>query len=253
VKRKSQFGGKAPGVSAKGRVLQDQGHIVRPVGAQHLGDMQRRSGADKDGQRTASDLIPVTTGAVQRPSAPAFGKAGDRGQAVGDAAGRDHAARRDITRTGAQREGIGLSGQAGDPMRHEGDGRTGRQVVADRGKDVPRRAAVPARHAMRGGRGGIARLAGVEHQRLPAGAAQLQGGGQPGKAAADDRDVPGFGHARGIRDGGRDGQARSGARSIGALPKAQRVAASRACFPGFRGRRPLLYNIRNQMTPGILP
>src|ERR1044072_4005753 len=97
----------------------------------------------------------------------------------------------------------------------------------------------------------IAGQAGIENGGRAAGTAELQGGGESGKAAADDDDVI---HGDGLRllDGGgglglarkyrpalraRDGNRRGGWRSAG-----ERYACSRSCRPflqlGCRGLRP---------------
>ena len=64
-----------------------------------------------------------------------------------------------------------------------------RQLLPRLGQDVQRWLVIVAEQAMRVAGEAVARQAGIENGDLAAGTAELQGGGEAGKAAADDDDV----------------------------------------------------------------
>src|SRR5204862_522876 len=70
------------------------------------------------------------------------------------------------------------------------------------GPDIQRRLVIVAEQAMRVAGEAIARQAGIENGDLAAGTAELQGGGETGKAAADDDDVIHGGKLRVVDGGG---------------------------------------------------
>src|SRR6185369_5176272 len=87
------------------------------------------------------------------------------------------------------------------------DRRITRELLPRLGQDVQRRLVIVAEQAMRVASEAVARQTGIENGDLAVGTAELQRGGETGKAAANDDDVI---HGEGLRvvDGGGTGRRR---------------------------------------------
>src|SRR5207244_9446031 len=88
------------------------------------------------------------------------------------------------------------AGDAVGPDIDQPDRRIARELLPRLGQDFQRRLVIVAEQAMRVASEAVARQAGIENGDLAAGTAELQGGGETGKAAADDDDVI---HSDGLR------------------------------------------------------
>src|SRR5580765_2326058 len=167
----------------------------------------------------AGDFKAVTIGAGHDGRAPAFGKARNVRHLVDDAIAQDQAACAEVFAiASADGEIVDGAGDAVGPGTDEPDRGIARQLPPRLGQNVQRWFVIVAKQTMRVAGEAIARQAGIENGDLAAGAAELQGGGEAGKAAADDDDVI---HGDGLRvvDGG--GWAGPGAQyrpAIRALP-----------------------------------
>lgn len=145
----------------------------------------------------AGDFKAVAIGTRHDARTPAFGKARNSGNLVGNAIAQYQAARPEaFAITGEDREIVDGAGDALGPVTHQFDRGIARQLQPSLGQDVLRQLVVMAEHAMRAIREAIARQAGIENGDLAAGTAELQGGGEAGKAAADDDNVI---HGNGFR------------------------------------------------------
>src|SRR5205085_3724163 len=150
----------------------------------------------------AGDFKAVAIGAGHDGGAPAFGKARNIGHLVGDAIAQDQAARPKAFAIGSEDgEIVDGAGDAVGPGIDQPDRGIARQLLPRLGEDVQRWLVIVAEQAMRMAGEAVARQAGIEDGDLAAGAAELQRGGETGKAAADDDDVI---HGDGLRvvDGG---------------------------------------------------
>jgi len=150
----------------------------------------------------ACDFKAIAIGTGHDGRAPAFGKARHIGHLVGDAIAQDQAARRKAFATASDdREIVESAENAVGPGIDQIDRRITRQLPPRLGQDIRRRLVIVAEQAMRVAGEAVARQACIENGDLPTGTAELQGGGETGKAAADDDDVI---HGDGLRiaDGG---------------------------------------------------
>src|SRR5450830_294078 len=145
----------------------------------------------------ASNFKAVAIGAGHDGGAPAFGKAGNFRHLVGDAIAQDQAARLEAFAIASEDgEIVDGAGDALGPGSDQPDRGIARQLLPRLCQDLQRWLVVVAEQAMRVVGEAIARQAGIENGDLSAGTAKLQGGGKPGKAAADDDDVI---HGDGLR------------------------------------------------------
>src|SRR3954469_25928688 len=145
----------------------------------------------------AGDFKAVAIGAGHDGRAPAFGKARNIRQLVDDAIAQDQAARpKAFAIASEDGEIVDGAGDAVGPGTDQPDRGITRQLPPRLGQDVQRWLVIVAEQAMRVAREAIARQAGIENSDLAAGTAELKGGGEAGKAAADDDDVI---HGRGLR------------------------------------------------------
>src|SRR3990170_550980 len=160
-----------------------------------------RAGPD-EAPMLVGDFKAVAIGAGHDGPAPAFAKARNIRHLVDDAIAQDQAARAKAFAIGsADGEIVDGAGDAVGPGIDQLDRGIARQLPPRFGQDVQRWLVVVAEQAMRVAGEAIARQAGIENGDLAAGTAELQGGGEAGKAAADDDDVI---HGDGLRvvDGG---------------------------------------------------
>src|SRR3954462_14919890 len=150
----------------------------------------------------AGDFKAIAIGAGHDGGAPIFGKARNIRHLVDNAIAQDQAARPKALAIGSEdREIVDGAGDAVGPGADQLDRGITRQLLPRLGQDVQRRLVVVAEQTMRVAGEAVARQAGVENGELAAGTAELQRGGETGKAAADDDDVI---HGDGLRvvDGG---------------------------------------------------
>src|SRR3990167_5977807 len=182
----------------------EDGQLVGPIEEQPDLIVRLRAGPD-DAPMLAGDFKAVAVGAGHDGRAPAFGKAWNFGHLVGDAIAQDQAARREAFAIGSEDgEIVDGAGDAVGPGIDQLDRGITRQLLPRLDQDVQRWLVIVAEQAMRVACEAIARQAGIENGDLAAGTAELQGGGEAGKAAADDDDVI---HGDGLRvvDGGARG------------------------------------------------
>src|SRR5437667_7839251 len=138
----------------------------------------------------AGDFKAVAIGAGHDGGAPAFGKARNIRHLIGDAIAQDQAARpKAFAIASEDGEIVDGAGDAVGPGTEQPDRGVTRQLLPRLGKDVQRWLVIVAEQAMRVTGEAIARQAGIENGDLATGTAELQGGGEAGKAAADDDDV----------------------------------------------------------------
>src|SRR5690242_8426505 len=155
-----------------------------------------RAGPD-EAPMLAGDFKAVAIGAGHDGCAPAFGKARNIRHLVGDAIAQDQAARpKAFAIASEDREIVDGAGDAVGPGTDQLDRGITRQLLPRLGQDVQRRLVIVAEQAMRVAGEAVARQAGIENGDLAAGTAELQGGSETGKAAADDDDVI---HGDGLR------------------------------------------------------
>src|SRR3954464_3409569 len=155
-----------------------------------------RAGPD-EAPMLAGDFKAVAIGAGHDGRAPAFGKARNIRHLVGDAIAQDQAPRpKAFAIASEDGEIVDGAGDAVGPGTDQPDRGITRQLLPRLGQDVQRWLVIVTEQAMRGAGGAIARQAGIENGDLAAGTAELQGGGEAGKAAADDDDVI---HGDGLR------------------------------------------------------
>src|SRR5437016_2785480 len=135
----------------------------------------------------AGDFKAVAIGAGHDGRAPTFGKARNIRHLVSDAIAQDQAARpKAFAIASEDGEMVDGAGDAVGPGTDQPDRGITRQLLPRLGQDVQRWLVIVAKQAMRVAGEAIARQAGIENDDLAAGAAELQGGGEAGKAAADD-------------------------------------------------------------------
>src|SRR5256885_1098353 len=138
----------------------------------------------------AGDFKAVAIGAGHDGRAPAFGKARNIRHLVGNAIAQDQAARpKAFAIASKDGEIVDGAGDAVGPGIDQPDRGITRQLLPRLGQDVQRWLVIVAEQAMRVAGEAVARQAGIENGDLAAGAAELQRGGETGKAAADDDDV----------------------------------------------------------------
>jgi len=157
-----------------------------------------RAGPD-EAPMLARDFKAVAIGAGHDGRAPTFGKARNIRHLVGNAVAQDQAARREAFAIGSEDgEIVDGAGDAVGPGIDQFDRGITRQLLPRFGQDVQRWLVIVAEQAMRVAGEAIARQAGIENGDLAAGTAELQGGGEASKAAANDDDVI---HGDGLRVG----------------------------------------------------
>src|SRR5205814_2351535 len=174
---------------------------VSPVVEQPDRILRLRAGPD-EAPMLAGDFKAVAIGAGHDGGAPAFGKARNIRHLVGDAIAQDQAARpKAFAIASEDGEIVDVAGDAVGPGIDQPDRGIARQLLPRLGEDVQRWLVIVAEQTMRMAGEAVARQAGIENGGLAAGTAELQGGGETGKAAADDDDVI---HGDGLRvvDGG---------------------------------------------------
>src|SRR5207237_5570206 len=116
---------------------------------------------------------------------------------VGDAIAQDQTTRPKAFAVGSEDgEIVDGAGDTFGPGTDQLDRGITRQLLPRLGQDVQRRLVIVAEQAMRAAGKAVARQAGIENGDVAAGAAELQGAGETGKAAADDDDVI---HGDGLR------------------------------------------------------
>src|SRR5436853_5163872 len=172
-----------------------------PVVVQPDITVRLRAGPD-EAPMLAGDFKAVAIGAGHDGRAPAFGKARNIRHLIGDAIAQDQAAGpKAFAIASEDREIVDGAGDAVGPGIDQPDRGIARQLPPRLGQDVQRWLVIVAEQAMRVAGEAVARQAGIENGDLAAGAAELQRGGETGKAAADDDDVI---HGDGLRvvDGG---------------------------------------------------
>src|SRR5689334_3520164 len=187
----------------------EDSQLVGPIAEQPDRLVRLRAGPD-DTPMLAGDFKAVAIGAGHDGRTPAFGKAWIIRHLVDDAIAQDQAARPKASAI-AREDGkiVDCAGDAVGPAPDQTDRGITRQLLPRLRQDVQRWFVIVAEQAMRVAGEAIARQAGIENGDLAAGTTELQGGGEAGKAAADDDDVS---HGDGLRvvDGG--GWAGPGAR-----------------------------------------
>lgn len=162
---------------------------VGPIAEQSSLIVRLRTGPD-EAPMLACDFKAVAIGARHDGRTPAFGKARNIRHLVGDAIAQDQAARSKAFAIASEnREIVDGAGDAVGPSTDQPDRGITRQLLPRLGQDVQRRLVIVAEQAMRVAGEAIARQAGIENSDPAAGTAELQGGGEAGKAAADDDDV----------------------------------------------------------------
>ena len=135
----------------------------------------------------AGDFEAVAIGAWDDGCAPAFGKARNSRHLVDNAIAQDQAARpKAFTIASEDGEIVYGTGDAVGPGIDQLDRGITRQLLPRLGQDVQRWLVIVAEQTMRVAGEAIARQAGIENGDLAAGTAELKGGGETGKAAADD-------------------------------------------------------------------
>src|SRR3954471_6540155 len=162
---------------------------VGPIAVQPDIIVRLRAGPD-EAPMLAGDFKAVAIGAGHDGRAPAFGKARNIRHLVGDAIAQDQAARPKAFAIAIEDgEIVDGAGDAVGPGTDQPDRGITRQLLPRLGQDVQRWLVIVTEQAMRVAGEAIARQAGIENGDLAAGTAELQGGGEAGKAAADNDDV----------------------------------------------------------------
>src|SRR4051794_36740242 len=162
---------------------------VGPIVVQPDIIVRLRAGPD-EAPMLAGDFKAVAIGAGHDGRAPAFGIARNIRHLVGDAIAQDQAARpKAFAITSEDGEIIDGAGYAVGPGIDQPDAGIARQLLPRLGQDVQRWLVIVAEQTMRVAGEAVARQAGIENGDLAAGTAELQRGGETGKAAADDDDV----------------------------------------------------------------
>src|SRR3954453_20003885 len=174
----------------------EEGQAVGPIVEQPDLIVRLRAGPDET-PMLAGDFKAVAIGTGHDGRAPAFGKARNIRHLVDDAIAQDQAARPKAFAI-ASEDGEIVDG-AGDTFgsgTDQPDRGIARQLLPRLGQDVQRWLVIVAEQTMRMAGKAVARQGSIENGDLPAGAAELQRGGETGKAAADDDDVI---HGDGLR------------------------------------------------------
>src|SRR5438045_484585 len=167
----------------------EDSQLVGPIVEQPDRLVRLRAGPD-EAPRRAGDFKAVAIGAGHDGRAPAFGKARNIRHLVGDAIAQDQAARpKAFAIASEDGEIVDGAGDAVGPGTDQCDRGITRQLPPRLGQDVQRWLVIVAEQPMRVAGEAIARQARIENGDLAASTAELQGGGEAGKAAADDDDV----------------------------------------------------------------
>src|SRR3989441_12306114 len=167
----------------------EDSQLVGPIVEQPDRLLRLPAGPD-EAPMLAGDFKAVAIGAGDDGSAPAFGKARNIRDLVGDAIAQDQAARpKAFAIASEDGEIVDGAGDAVGPGIDQPDRGITRQLLPRLGQDVQRWLVIVAEQAMRVAGEAVARQAGIENGGLAAGTAELQGAGETGKAAADDDDV----------------------------------------------------------------
>src|SRR5213076_732453 len=205
---------------------------VGPVVEQPDRILRLRAGPDET-PMLAGDFKAVAIRAGHDGPAPAFGKARNIRHLVGDAIAQDQATRPKAFAIGSEDvEIVDGAGDAVGPGTDQPDRGITRQLLPRLGQDVQRWLVIVAEQTMRVAGEAIARQAGIENGDLAAGTAELQGGGEAGKAAADDDDVI---HGDGLRVVNGGGWAGPGAQYRPTIRAgACRRSATCGCYAGSR-------------------
>src|SRR5216110_3646480 len=176
--------------------IDEESQLVGPIVEQPDRIVRLRAGPD-EAPMLAGDFKAVAIGAGHDGRAPAFGKARNIWHLVGDAIAQDQTTRPKAFAVGSEDgEIVDGAGDAVGPGTDQLDHGITRQLLPRLGQDVQRWLVIVTEQAMRVAGEAIARQAGIENGDLAAGTAELQGGGEAGKAAADDDDVI---HGDGLR------------------------------------------------------
>ncbi len=150
-----------------------------------------------------SNFEAVAIGAWDDGRTLAFSKARNIRHLVSDAIAQDQAARpQAFVIVSDDAEIVDGAGYALGPRIDHFDRRVARELLPRCGQDVGRWLVIVAEHTVRAASEAVARPACVEDRDLATGTAKLQGGGEAGKAAADDDDVI-HGDELRVVDGGR--------------------------------------------------
>src|SRR5437762_1610410 len=174
----------------------EDSQLVSPIVEQPDRLVRLRAGPD-EAPMLAGDFKAVAIGAGHDGRAPAFGKTRNIRHLVGDAIAQDQAARRKAFAIASENgEIVDRAEDAVGPGTDQPDRRITRQLLPRLGQYVQRWLVIVAEQAMRVAGKAIARQARIENGDVAAGTAELQGGGEAGKAAADDDDVI---HGEGLR------------------------------------------------------
>src|SRR5256886_2610825 len=179
----------------------EERQTVGPILEQPDRLVRLRAGPD-EAPMLAGDFKAVAIGTWHDGRAPAFGKARNIRHLVDDAIAKDQAARSKAFAIGSEDgEIVDGAGDAVGPGIDQLDRGITRQLLPRLGQDIQRWLVIVAEQTMRMAGEAVARQARIENGDLAAGAAELQGAGETGKAAADDDDVI---HGDGLRvvDGG---------------------------------------------------
>src|ERR1700745_2182110 len=174
----------------------EERQLVSPIVEQPDLIVRLRAGPD-EAPMLAGDFKAVAIGAWHDGRAPAFGVARNIRHLVGDAIAQDQTTRRKaFTIASKDREGVDGAGDAVGPGTDKLDRGITRQLPPRLRQDVQRRLVIVAEQSMRVAGEAIAWQTGIENGDLAAGAAELQGAGETGKAAADDDELI---HGYGLR------------------------------------------------------
>src|SRR4051812_48266510 len=156
---------------------------VGPIVVQPDIIVRLRAGPD-EAPMLARDFKAVAIRAGHDGRAPAFGVARNIRHLVGDAIAQDYATRpKAFTIASKDREVVDGAGDAVGPGTDKLDRGITRQLPPRLGQDVQRRLVIVAEQSMRVAGEAVAWQTGIENGDLAAGAAELQGAGETGKAA----------------------------------------------------------------------
>ena len=167
-------------------------HQRVPVGelAEEDGGVEVHPVRDHVDDTTISHLETVTERAVDHVATPVLGHAGDVGQHVDQARGREHTSSDDGMPAGeldTEPVVVGTADVDGTP----GDDLTAvaAHLLAGERQEVRRRQALVSEVAVHVGGGSVAWFAGVDDDDAPALTSELERGGEAGRRSADDGDV----------------------------------------------------------------
>lgn len=178
-----------PDIGRNAVTVGEERQPVGPIVEQPDLIVRLRAGPD-EAPMLAGDFKAVAIGAGHDGPAPAFGKARNIRHLVDDAIAQDQAARpKAFAIASKDGEIVDGAGNAVGPGIDQPDRGIARQLLPRLGQDVQRWLVIMAEHTVRVAGEAVARQAGIENGDLAAGAAELQRGGETGKAATDDDDV----------------------------------------------------------------